>query len=228
MKFVQSRSATALTLLAAMLTGGAAQASVVYSYAGQTFASVVDTALIPGAFIANVSLISGSFTVANTLAANMLNQAFTPDSFAFSDSRYTYTEANSLYRHVFKASTDANGDLTQWQVELQDIDPITSSLDPLLVAHRLVTRTLVFVQDGAWHYVCGPGNVTVALCDNVNYDLLADDQVFQQARAGSWTRRNVIDSGPNPIPLPGTLPLVLAGLAGWVFSGRFRNRAGLA
>lgn len=88
----------------------AARADTVYNYVGQnfTFATVPYT---------TSDRVTGSFTVATPLAANLSNYSFSPESFTFSDGVQTLTQAQYETVGTFaNFSTDANGNITQYGV----------------------------------------------------------------------------------------------------------------
>jgi hypothetical protein len=205
-------------VIAWIITVMPAHAVVTYTYTGNPFDpgapghifdAIIDRDVIPGSFLPGAA-ITGWFTVDSPLPASMVNFAFTPSDFSFSDSRFTYTSDNALFRRVFRASTNASSNVVAWDVELQDIDPVTSSLTPLVVAHSLIFQTLVFSREIAIHGVCVPGDVTTAFCGEVNYDhRFTNDNMNRQGPlvVGTWTMAL-------SVPEPSALALFIMSLAG--------------
>jgi hypothetical protein len=206
---------TAVVILAAP-----AYAVTIYTYTGNPIPGsiIVEREVIPGAFVAG-GAVTGWFTVDSPLPTSMVNFAFTPTDFSFSDTKFTYTPENTLFQREFRASTNASGGLNAWFVELQDINPLSTSLDPLVVYHFLLFQTLVNVRENARHAVCVPADVTVASC-GVNFDdRFTNDSFFREGTPsrGTWTMATV------SAPEPSMLPLLLMSLAG-VGILRFRKQ----
>jgi hypothetical protein len=88
-------------------TASAGMAATVYDYTGQGFA----VAIFP---YTTSDRISGSLTLSNPLAGNLNSQVVTPTAFSFSDGVQTFDQTNST--PVFIFSTDASGNVTQWDV----------------------------------------------------------------------------------------------------------------
>jgi len=95
----------------------AAYADTVYTYTGNSFTTVQ-------APYTTSDFISGSFTVAAPLAAN-IPFAFanvTPLAYSFSDGLFTYTDKTSpaLDSVVFSLSTNATGAINTWNITVGD------------------------------------------------------------------------------------------------------------
>lgn len=108
------RISSLLTSAALVSASLAAQADTAYLYSGPTFTEVSDP------FTTSDS-ISGSVTFTSPLAANLNEAAFAP-SFTFNDGVDTFTSANTVANSSsFLFSTDASGNITQFEFEVQDL-----------------------------------------------------------------------------------------------------------
>ncbi len=104
-----------LSLTAACcLSSLAAKADVTYDYTGQDFTFVL------GSYTTSDS-VTGSFTVASALAANLSQATIVPISFSFSDGVHTITSAND-FNPGFGVSTNSVGDLTGWAISVHVAD----------------------------------------------------------------------------------------------------------
>jgi hypothetical protein len=110
--------AAALSALAA----GNANASAVYTYTGNNYTDLFDDPVPSGNYTAAMG-VSGSFTLASPLAANLVwlsTESFiTSDvvSFSFFDGRNTLTNLNTSFSQ-FEVSTDATGAIVEWSITL--------------------------------------------------------------------------------------------------------------
>jgi hypothetical protein len=91
-------------------------ADTVYTYTGNDF----NTISSPSVFTTADS-ISGSFTVATPLGAN-LEVEVQPVSFSFSDGVETFTQANTTASSNLVVFTDASGDIIAWDISLISSD----------------------------------------------------------------------------------------------------------
>ena len=99
-----------LSLLAAAalcLCSLAAHADTIYSYVGQDFVYVT------GPYTA-MDKVTGSFTVANPIAADYSGSVYVT-SYSFNDGVQTIS-SGSPYRGIFDITTDANGDITYYDI----------------------------------------------------------------------------------------------------------------
>lgn len=102
-----------LTLLAALFACTLPMmADATYTYTGKDFTQVV-------APYTTADSISGTITVASTLADNLAYGVITVSSFTFSDGVQTLTTANTNFDE-FLVSTDANGNIVNWSVMVED------------------------------------------------------------------------------------------------------------
>lgn len=89
-----------------------------YTYVGNPF-----TVFGHGYACPPICSITGSFTLASSLVANLGFSAVGVKSFAFTDGSTTITQANASFTQFF-VSTDVNGHISQpWQIELQTLTP---------------------------------------------------------------------------------------------------------
>jgi hypothetical protein len=111
---------TALVLTLAL--GPAANAATIYTYTGNTYTSILDTGP-PGVYTTSMS-ITGSFTTAAPLAANLSSANVTAQvtAWSFFDGRLSYTEAGPYHvpALLFQVSTDGGGLITGWRVQIQE------------------------------------------------------------------------------------------------------------
>ena len=106
--------AAALSALGATNAG----ANTVYSYTGNNFTFTSDGTLPSGAYDDTMS-VSGSFTLASPLAANLSYTSIKSNilSFSFFDGRNTITNLNQDPSvTVFNVTTDAAGMIDTWQI----------------------------------------------------------------------------------------------------------------
>jgi hypothetical protein len=112
----------AVAVVAAMLLilGPADSAfSVSIQYTGSNFVTIEDGATPAGTYTTEMR-ITGVITMAEPLAADLVDATIAPLDYWFSDGRQTLTPANSS--GVFQNfSTDADGNITEWLVGLGDI-----------------------------------------------------------------------------------------------------------
>jgi uncharacterized protein (TIGR01370 family) len=96
-------------------------ATFTYTYTGQPYNPNPPTSC-SGTYIPVCSQIgvSGSFTTATRLGDNLNNYTFTPETFSFSGgtNAFTLTQTSLLSIDSVKVSTDANGNIISWGIEL--------------------------------------------------------------------------------------------------------------
>ena len=178
--------ADALTLnkvwggLAAFVLSLPLMASSVYTYTGNDFTSA--TTLL----YSTSDSVSGSFTVASPLAANLVaggSGDITPLSYSFTDGVQTFTNASPPNDAVdFEFSTDPTGAITRWFVFLEG----GGAQD-----NTIATMSL------------GAGNI--ADHGDMDFDQFGGQNLND---AGTWS-----PSGASSVPEPGSLMLLGAGLA---------------
>jgi hypothetical protein len=100
---------------------GRTTANITYTYGGNGFTQFNQSYACPP-----VCRITGSFTVAQPLAANLVyrTQIF-PVSFSFTDGLNLFTDSSPTTHPVFLIGTDASGSITSWFIEF-DIYPNVS------------------------------------------------------------------------------------------------------
>ena len=97
-------SALALPLMAA---------DTVYTYTGQNF-----TTLIGGGSYALTDSVTGWFTVASPLTANIPSSLIIPAAYSFSDGVQTLSSSSPSLTSQFRVGTDGIGDITNWSISV--------------------------------------------------------------------------------------------------------------
>jgi hypothetical protein len=104
------------------LFAASARADTIYTYTGNPFAVFSGLDACPP-----VCNISGSFTLASPLAANLPFEAITPTAFSFTDGSVAVTEGR------FEVATDSGGNISFWEIALGSGQPfgpgVCTSLD---------------------------------------------------------------------------------------------------
>jgi hypothetical protein len=91
-----------------------AHAAVIYSYNGNNFNTILNSAAIDFEYSGSQS-ISIEFTVPSLLI-DLFNTVITPDTFTISDGVTTFTESDSIDGRSFSLFTDSSGDITDWAI----------------------------------------------------------------------------------------------------------------
>lgn len=176
------------------LFAASARADTIYTYTGNPFTVFSGLDACPP-----VCNISGSFTLASPLAANLPFEAITPTAFSFTDGSVTVTEGASEGGR-FEVATDSGGNISFWEIALGSGQPfgpgVCTSLDT-------VRDPIGSPQDNSINVVCSTDAPIGTALVNSN--------------PGSWSSSTV--------PEPGTLILVgigLLGIAGTVLRSHLR------
>ncbi len=103
--------AVALTL---PFVSSLAKASTIYSYTGQDYTS----ATVP---YTTTDSVTGSFTLNTPLGANLLDSSVMPTAFSFSDGVQTITDATALSYSFGDLSTDASGNITSYDIQINNL-----------------------------------------------------------------------------------------------------------
>lgn len=90
-----------------------------YTYEGNFFVTISDFDPPPGSY-STTDRVTGSFTTASVLAANLPLQDLTPTAFSFNDGRNTLS-SDTLGINViaFQIGTDAMASISKWDIEIQ-------------------------------------------------------------------------------------------------------------
>jgi hypothetical protein len=204
-----SSRVVAAALLVVGLSHGPAN-SATYTYTGNNFNSTTDTLEIAGAYDLNMK-ISGSFTLASPLVADLFEQNIFADvlAFSFSDGRNTLTSLNTNSVLSFQVSTDASGNITDWVINLQNEPMPPSGLGglPLVGAQFFqIWTTLGF--DRGFISECRSNFGSPPACTNFVYQESGRYDSTLPFTPGTWAVSDV-----SPVPLPPSIVLQLTGLA---------------
>jgi hypothetical protein len=154
-------------LLLAALPSTTAMADTVYTYTGNPFTTAISglfVALPAGSFTAS-DFVSGSFTVSSPLGADLVAQIISP-SYSFTDGPDTFSSSNPNVSK-FEIWTDANGDISNWDIVLADDQSFNPSLkteNPLGVA-PFITEDLGFADNVEGINFANPGTWTQTTTD---------------------------------------------------------------
>jgi len=185
-------AAAAGTLIAILATVSASQAATVYSYTGNDFVFITDSADIGGTYTTSMN-VTGSLTLTNPLGPNEpLHDITGPNlqSFSFFDGRNTITNLSpNLFEATLQMGTGGSGEIGTWLIQLRLGDSITQEL-------IFTSRT---AADAGGINLC----VNPPACSLFSTDL-AQAQVVGDGR---W-----VSSEVSATPLPAALPLFASGL----------------
>lgn len=129
-----------------------AHADVIYTYTGNALG------FHSGAVPAAVDHLTGTFTIASPLDANLNLANISPSSFSFNDG---VNSASSYIDTVFEFSTDASGKITEWEIavcadssctfEIQTVDRIAfGPVDQSSLSGRTGYRAYNSNSPGSW------------------------------------------------------------------------------
>jgi hypothetical protein len=184
-----------------------ASATTVYTYIGNPYDILSDQNPPAGSYD-NTMYVSGSFTVASPLAANLVSVAITPTSYTFSDGRTTFASTSPCGGCFTSFSTNAVGAITDWQISLS----ATSYVGNEAVGDQTYALSSDPIIDVASITEC-TGVDSSAFCNSWNHDS-ADVYL----NAGLWTVSST--------PLPPTFSLFATGLGVLGLLGWRRKRKG--
>ena len=172
----------ALTGLAGIFLSAAGMFAdpVTYTYTGNKFTVAV-------APYTTSNFVSGSFTVAAPLGANLVNQVVQPLRFSFSDGYQTITDqTGDLTEQLFYVYTDASGNITNWFVFLVRFPYTAPVSPPVTSAYQIET-----IGCGACANVPLDANNTIfsSSHDHVGLDpeVTTEDDAFVNSNPGVWT-----------------------------------------
>jgi hypothetical protein len=116
----------ALSLLSAVVSLAVAPAAMAltYGYSGNNYTLIIDNP-VPAGTYTNAMSVSGSFTIAGTLAPNLglTDISGLVTAYSFSDGRNTHTQLNSAFVGAFNVATDGAGQIIEWQLTTADGPP---------------------------------------------------------------------------------------------------------
>jgi hypothetical protein len=113
---------SALALLAIVLTTVPAVADTMYTYTGSPFTSATGP-------LTTSDFVSGEFTLAAPLAANMALGFITPDSYSFTDGVNTVSSPQLTGSDFFEVSTDSAGNINFWAIAFVSGDLVDQFLN---------------------------------------------------------------------------------------------------
>jgi hypothetical protein len=198
--------------LAFLISSGAVQAISVYAYTGNNYNAITDNTLPSGTYTTSMS-VSGTFTLANPLAANLALTDITADvlGFSFFDGRNTITNATA-FADVFRVGTTSAGTIAEWEVVVQTAPATTIGEKTFFI----YTENSANRFDSGRIFEC-----TFAVAGTCTATL--GDLGTTSDHPGLWTRTDLIDT-----PLPGAVPLFASGLVGLGLLGWRRKRKDIA
>lgn len=201
-----------LSLLGAVcvcLCAFSVNASVTYSYSGNNFVDISDSSLLLGAYSTSDAL-SVSFTVDSLLSG--VTATITPESFVITDGRTTFTDADVLYSTQFSIWTDAAGEITNWDIIINEYNGFASvPLDEQGSKMRTVSLdSSGSFQDIGFLFECTIGTTTS--CSGGQ-----QDNASVNGNPGTWT--------VSTVPIPAAVWLFGSGLLGLVGLARRKTTA---
>lgn len=157
--------------------------------------------------------VTGWLTLPYEIAPNTtdLDVKFDVFNYSFSDGRDTMTMGDSIITWA-RFSTDANGDITAGEFEIQSI-PIVSFESPTTFGTQTNRINAGSSSSGGVRFICGQDTCinSSAILPQGSIDVGASSQ------PGTWS------SAPAVVPLPAGLPLLAAALGGLGLARRLRR-----
>jgi hypothetical protein len=97
------------------------KADTVYSYTGNNFNTFTSPHMGtgPNEYYSTANSVSGSFIVDSPLAANLSNAFINPLEYSFTDGTTTFSASSPFFPAGFEISTDANGNIVNWEIGIQ-------------------------------------------------------------------------------------------------------------
>jgi len=204
---------TYLAVIAVLLSPIAAQATVIYTYTGNTFTDIVDTNPPAGVYDTTMS-VSGTFTVAAPLVslAPLTDITASVLSFSFFDGRFLM-ESDTTTVPRFLITTDSAGAVLDWDIILIEPFPRPTSVGDF----SMTMRTKDDIDFGRLDRCNAIQSIFVRVCNSgTTLDLGRNN--FSQ---GTWAITIVAVPEPPAALLLGSGLLALFGFAR---AGRCRRR----
>jgi len=168
--------------------------ALTYGYSGNSYTLVVDNTPPSGTYTTSMN-VSGSFTIAGSLAPNLALTDISGSvlSYSFNDGINTHTQANSSFVGPFNVATDGTGQIAEWQFT-------TSDTAPLGPGGSLGDQRQVILSNAVLGFVLDRG--ILQECSTVTGCSISTDVGQTANNAGSWSF----------VPEPSTALLLAAGL----------------
>jgi hypothetical protein len=208
-----------VSLICAVVLGASQARAITYTYTGNDFTSITDQTPPTGIYTTSMS-VTGSFTLAAPLAANLGTPATPTDifplvlSFSFSDGRNTLTNNSVLAFPVIEVATDSLGNIDHWIISLftRDFNSLTQTGDQRL---GIVTDNRIGSLDSGVVEECVSPDPSVCSIPTSSFNR---DNGSVDGHPGSWSTAT---------PLPAALPLFATGLGAIGLLGWRRKRKAL-
>jgi len=176
------KAITLLVLSLILISAPAALADDTFSYVGTPFTA--------GHGNEAVTEISGFLTLSGPLPANAFFMTVVPSDFSFGDGFFNWTSQN-VTQPIFEFSTDSNGNIVGWQVDLTSFEFIQPNVEDF-----------IFNLISSWDQGVGQDSTQATRIFNFGSDYFATSGV-----AGSWTSTETAAT-----PEPPTYLLFLSGI----------------